>query len=129
MSYLLFEASDAFTKSPRSHIWAIGNSTSVIFECQHPTADVIGWKVNGMSLGDIGNDDFQVSSKRRNGSAINYLTIHNLTAAYNHTKVECVAIFVDDSQQEVSSAAILLLQGYYKFVKLIITRCQRRSFL
>lgn len=103
-------ASQGFIVTPSSRIWIIGHSTT--FECQHSTADTVGWRVNGTSLGDIHNDNFRFNSNMRNGSVVHFLTIANPSPADNHTTIECVAAFLENSEQEISPHAELILQGW-----------------
>ena len=97
---------------PASRIGILGHV--VTFQCQHSTADDIGWTMNGNSLGSNGNKTVQFGSDDR---AVHWLTI-NLTAANNNTEIVCIAKFLDGSTQE-TTPAIVLVQGITLLVHIL----------
>ena len=85
-----------FTELPSSMMVTPG--TRATFRCRHETADVIGWRVNGTSIGQVGNPDFIPGTTRRgDGSLVHILTVV-VRPEYNDTEIVCVAAFI---QQEV----------------------------
>ena len=76
-----------------------------IFRCEHRFADAFFWRINGTSLSsrtDL-SDDFN--------ELIGQLTVTALTK-YNNTLIQCVAVFVSDNSQPVTTApAVLMIQG------------------
>ena len=91
------EVSDVgFTEPPYSMMVTVG--TRATFRCRHETADVIGWRVNGTSIGQVGNPDFIPGTIRRgDGSLVHILTVV-VHPEYNDTVITCVAAFL---RQEV----------------------------
>ena len=80
------------------------------FQCQHPLAIAIGWRVNGILL--LKNADSQnlsvTSATTHNGVTI--LSIGSLLEN-NGTTVECIATFFDGSSPILSTPVPLLVQG------------------
>ena len=81
------------------------------FQCQHPLAIAIGWRVNGIPLlkkADLQN--LSVTSATHNGVTI--LSIGNLLEN-NGTIVECIATLIDGSSPIIllSTPVTLLVQG------------------
>ena len=89
-----------FTVSPESQEVAPG--TTATFECQHSTADVIRWRVNGTLIGQNTSPDIRTSSV----GGVNTLMI-TARPKYNGTAVRCVARFDNGQQDEHSSIATL----------------------
>lgn len=85
------------------------------FRCQHVSADVIDWKVNGRSLENYIPPNVTKHSFSSPGGFIHTLSILALED-YNGTNVECVAItFLDElrinQQRQETSPVVLLIQG------------------
>ena len=76
-----------------------------VFQCQHPTADAIAWRINGTTLRDFPEGVSIV----RSSDGLLTLTIMALSE-YNSTVIECVAVFFDSSSEE-TSPAIMMVQG------------------
>lgn len=95
-----------FTELPSSLMVTPG--TRATFRCRHETADVIGWRVNGTSIGQIGNPDFRPGTIRRgDGSLVHILTVV-VCPEYNDTDIVCVAAFVQqDTPLELSPVVTL----------------------
>ena len=101
------EVSDVgFTESPYSMMVTVG--TRATFRCRHETADVIGWRVNGTSIGQVGNPDFIPGTIRRgDGSLVHILTVV-VHPEYNDTIITCVAAFLrQELPLELSSPVTL----------------------
>ena len=81
-----------------------------VFRCRHPTADIIGWRVNGSSVGQNHPTDITPGTTRDDdGNLVNTLTII-ARPEYNGTEVQCVALFRDGSPTVTSPPSVL--QGY-----------------
>ena len=93
-------------------------NAEAIFRCRHQTADSISWLINGTSILSISNPDITPSTiNDENNNRVNTLSIV-ARPQYNHTKVECVATFFDDSQPVQSPAVMLIIvQGYYSCIR------------
>ena len=91
---------------------AIGETAE--FECRHPTADYIGWKVNDSSI--LSNVSFMnistASYSVRDGPSRNILIVGAIPT-YNGTVVICVAVFIaaNNCPSQDSRPAVLLIQG------------------
>ena len=80
------------------------------FRCSHATADFIGWRVNGTSLGRLSSPDFmEIMTSDSHATLISTLTI-DARLKYNETIVDCLA-FVIHQPTEFSSTAALKVQG------------------
>ena len=84
------------------------------FQCQHPLAIAIGWRVNGtLNVAALPNiSDASVGTP--NGVA-RILSIGTLLV-YNETAVECIATFIDGSPPQFTPPVQLLIQGICKFI-------------
>ena len=81
-----------FTEVPSSLMVTPGIMAT--FRCRHETADVIGWRVNGTSVGQVGNPDFIPGTLRReDGFLVHILTVV-VSPEYNDTEIVCVAAFI-----------------------------------
>ena len=81
------------------------------FYCRHQTTNLINWRVNHTLLSLVPPSDVTPSMRRdEDGAIVNTLTI-SASLEYNRTAVECEAVFRDGSQPEVSTAAVLLVEG------------------
>ena len=90
---------------------AIGEEAE--FRCRHPTADYIGWTVNGTSLSNFtpGNVSTKSLSIPDGVSARRYVLIVGAVPTYNGTIVICVAVFTNHCPSQESDPAVLLIQG------------------
>ena len=93
---------DVFLISPASLNVTV--DTVAVFQCQHPTAHGINWKINGSILRDF-PDGF--SSDRSDG--VFSLNIEAL-AEYNQIVIQCVAFFADSPSEE-SEQSLMMIQG------------------
>ena len=62
------------------------------FNCQHSTADAIGWRLNGTTFLDKSLEGVSASSTSLAGGVLNTLTIV-AHPEYNQTRIGCVAFF------------------------------------
>ena len=82
----------------------IRSQTEAVFRCQHQSADVISWRVNGSSVRQF--PDITTGSINENGAIVYTLTIP-ARSEYNGTEVVCLALFIDGSPSEVTPTVIL----------------------
>ena len=103
--HLLFFTVD-FSELPSTLIVSPG--TEATFRCRHPTADVIGWLVNGMSVGQIINSDIIPGTIHDDGGSL----LHTLTIVaypeYNESEIECVASFIHQQLPSQLSPVVTL---------------------
>ena len=84
----------------------------VVFQCQHSTADVIGWRLNGTLLSAYAHQNTTVSSIPLSDGGITYKLMIIALPEYNNTSIECVAVFLDPGLPIMETAPIvLLIQG------------------
>ena len=84
---------------------AIG--AEAVFRCQHPTAFIILWRVNGSLVGWNPPPDITPGITRDDsGNLVDTLTI-TARLEYNGTVVVCVARFDDGSPDEQTEPALL----------------------
>ena len=95
---------DVFLISPASLNVTV--DTVAVFQCQHPNAHGINWKINDSILQDFPNG---FSTYRNDG--VFSLNIKGLTE-YNQTVIQCVAFFIDSPSQE-SEQSLMMIQGIY----------------
>ena len=94
---------DIFLISPGS--LNVTLDTVAVFQCQHPTAHVINWKINGSILRDL-PEGF---STDRSDDRVFSLNIKALVK-YNQTVIQCAAFFVDSPSEE-SEHSLMMIQG------------------
>ena len=82
--------------------------TVAIFQCQHPTADGINWRINGSALRDL----LEGFSTDRNYDGVFTLTITGLPE-YNYAVIKCVALFSNYPSEETDPAK-MVIQGIHK---------------
>ena len=82
-----------------------------VFSCQHNSADIIGWLVNGTALHGYDSVATTCIIPLPHGAPLNNLKIRT-DPAYNNTVVICVAIFFDGTPREMTSPVHLTFQGY-----------------
>lgn len=80
-------------------------NTVAVFQCQHPNAHGINWKINGSILQDL-PEGF---STDRSDDRVFSLNIEAL-AKYNQTVIQCVAFFLDSPSEE-SEQSLMMIQG------------------
>ena len=86
------------------------------FYCQHLTSDNISWRVNGISLNMINSQNIRSSSSnQQNGGKIYSLLItgNETLLEFNHSTIECIAVFFDGSPSQFTPPVTLLVQGLY----------------
>ena len=84
------------------------------FYCQHLTSDNISWRVNGIPLNMINSQNVRPSSsKQQNGGRIYSLlfTGNETLLEFNHSTIECVAVFFNGSSSQFTPPVTLLVQG------------------
>ena len=96
-----------FTQIPTDLTVPLG--VEAVFHCQYPTADAIGWRLNGTTLLGSTLDGVIATSTSTAGGILNTLSISALPH-YNLTRVECVAYF-DDTPTMDSEVVNLIIQG------------------
>ena len=84
------------------------------FLCKHSTADSIGWRINGTSLGSFHPKNVSTKGDTSHIGLSHVLSI-GAVSAYNGTLVECVAIFFYGSAPKVTPTVTLIIQGQYSF--------------
>ena len=84
--------------------------TVAVFYCQHTTANVITWRINGTSLGDFPEG---VSSAIISGGIFTLMIA--ALPDYNLTVIECEALF-SDSPSAQTEPAIMMIQGMSLYV-------------
>ena len=97
---------DVFLISPASLNVTV--DTVAVFQCQHPNAHSIDWKINGSILQDFPDG---ISIDRSDG--VFSLSIEAL-AEYNQTVIQCVAFFIDSPSEE-SEQSLMMIQGISEF--------------
>ena len=108
MSYIL-----GFVQTPSPQNVSAGEIAT--FQCQHSTADLSTWKLNGTLLNSYTPPNTSVvNSLLSNGDFVSRLVITALTH-YNTTQIVCVAIFTSGIEVE-STPAVLLIQGIHTHI-------------
>ena len=97
----------AFEITPSPLTVAVEQGTAT-FQCQHPLADVIGWRVNGIPL----NAAILQNVSTATPNDITILSIATLLV-YNGITIECIATFIDGSSPQFTTPVALLIQGIY----------------
>ena len=78
-----------------------------VFRCRHPTADFIGWTVNGSIVGSNPPPDvFASTVQDDDGNTVHTLTIVG-RPEYNGTTVVCAAVYLDGRPSELTPEALL----------------------
>ena len=99
-----------FTEYPLNITLLIGSEREVVFRCRHPNANLIGWIVNGSSLGQNPPPDITPGTTRDDdGALVNTLTII-ARPEYNETVVECQAFF-DGSTEMTPPVTLTIING------------------
>jgi hypothetical protein len=80
------------------------------FHCQHPLADGIGWRVNGIPLNVATLQNVSAASVGTPNGATPTLSIGTLLV-YNGITIECIATFFDGSLPQFTVPVALLIQG------------------
>ena len=83
---------------------------AAIFICQHPTANAIGWRLDGKPLLNSHLDNVSAVTTSVTGSIQNILTIV-ANPQYNLTEVECVALYFDGSPFMNPGVVTMTIQG------------------
>ena len=81
------------------------------FQCQHPLAVSIGWRVNGtLLIMAAALLNVSTTSVGTPNGVTTILSIGTLLD-YNGTIVECIAVFIDGSLPQFTAPVVLLVQG------------------
>ena len=91
-----------------------------MFRCQHPTADIIRWRINGTLIGRNPPPYVIPITIRDEDNTLVDILIIVARVEYSGTVVECVARFDDGTPDEQTEPAVLL--GTYIFTVIIIIR-------
>ena len=97
------------TPSPLTVAVEQGTAT---FQCQHPLADVIAWRVNGLALSMAALPNVSVTSIGTPNGGTTILSI-GTPLEYNRMTIECIALFIDGSSPQFTEPVTLLIQGMY----------------
>ena len=110
---LLFTPTDSlpsapFEVSPSPLTVAVEQGTAA-FQCRHPLAIAIGWRVNGiLSVATIPN--VSIANVVTPNGVTTILSISTILV-YNETTIECIATFIDGSLPQFTPLVTLLIQG------------------
>ena len=99
----------SFMISPSPLTVAVEQETAT-FQCQHPLAIAIGWRVNGIPLNVAALQNVSITSIGTPNGVTSLLSIGTLLV-YNGITVECVAAFIDGSSPQLTTPVVLLIQG------------------
>ena len=102
----------AFIEEPESQNVVVGEKAE--FRCRHPTADYIGWTVNGTSVNVNSTNISTISMPVPSGQSPRYILIVGAIPIYSGTIVICVARFttnMNSCPSQQSEPAVLLIQG------------------
>ena len=80
------------------------------FQCQHPLAVAIGWRVNGIPLNVATLQNISTTSVVTPNGVTSLLSIGTLLV-YNGITIECVAAFIDGLLPQFTASVVLLIQG------------------
>ena len=81
-----------------------------MFNCQHDTADTVGWLLNSTSLSHLEEQFNTCIHPLPYGAPLHQLKIPS-NLEYNMTTVVCLALFLDGSRPEMTNPVYLILQG------------------
>lgn len=99
-----------FTETPQPKNVSSGEIAT--FQCQHSTADSIGWKLNGTLLNVYTPPNTTVISYPLSNGDIVFRLIITAFQHYNTTQIVCIAIFPTEGLGAVESTPVtLLIQG------------------
>ena len=94
-----------------------------VFNCQHDTADIVSWEVNGTSLTYL---DINITISVHllpYGAPLHRLKIP-IDREYNQTAIVCLAIFLSGAAPQMTEPAFLILQGtMYNIIHIILLSC------
>ena len=107
--YIIIIVTFEITPSPLTVAVEQGTAT---FQCQHPLADVIAWRVNGILLNMAALLNVSVTSVGTPNGVTTILSIGTLFEN-NRTTVECIAVFINGSSHQLTTPVVLLIQGMY----------------
>ena len=99
-----------FEVTPSPLTVAVEQGTAT-FQCQHPQAVAIGWRVNGTSLNMANLQNISTATT----NDVTILTISTLLV-YNGTTVECVATFIDGSSPQFTPPVAFFIQGIHTII-------------
>ena len=114
------------TPSPLTVAVEQGTAT---FQCQHPLAIAIGWRVNGISLNVATLQNISDASVGTPNGVARILSIGTLLV-YNGTTIECIVTFIDGSLPQFTTPVPLVIQGMYNkkiFFTLLISYASVRT--
>lgn len=83
----------------------------VVFQCQHETADGIGWKLNGTLLNTFNPANVTATGLPLPNGNVIYNLILTALPRYNNTTIECIATFLNQEAPTSTEPVLLLIQG------------------
>ena len=87
------------------------STTNATFNCQHPNATSVTWRLNGTLLRDLKLEN-TTSIGKSGGKGIFYTLTILALSIYNGTTVECIATGIQHPSNVMSSPSVtLLIQG------------------
>ena len=98
-----------FVITPSPLTVAVEQGTAT-FQCQHPLADVITWRVNGIPLNMAAFSSVSTASVVTPNGVTTILSIGTLLDN-NGTTIECIALIIDESSLQFTAPVVLLIQG------------------
>ena len=100
----------AFVITPSPLTVAVEQGTAT-FQCQHPLADAIGWRVNGILLNMANLPNISTATP----NDVTILSIATLLL-YNGIIIECIAAFIDGSPPQFTTPIAFLIQGIHTVI-------------
>ena len=115
-----------FAEIPTSEMIELDGVEQAVCRCRHRSPDaIIGWRVNGSSLGQF--PDITTGSINENGSLVYTLTIP-ARSDYSGMVVVCLALFTDGSPTESTPpATVIFTTGLSKYTKTMIIEINKYS--
>ena len=92
------------------------------FQCQHPLAVAVGWRVNGIPLNAATLQNVSTTSVGTPNGVASLLSIGTLLV-YNGITIECVAAFIDGSSPQFTPPVALLIQGITRIMNIPTNNC------
>ncbi len=81
------------------------------FQCQHPLAVLVGWRVNGTPLNVANLQNISAANVGTPNGVTTILSISTPRLVYNGITVECIATLFDGSSPQSTSPVTLRIQG------------------
>ena len=107
---LVLPGTTNFAIAPSPLTVAVEQGTAT-FQCRHPLAVSIGWRVNEILLNVVTLQNISTATP----NDVTILSIATLLV-YNGITVECIASFIDGSPPQFTPPVRLLIQGIRRFI-------------